>query len=382
VTTARFRRTWDHGPQAVVTGTLVQDGTLIVLNGGALTTSPDERDPSLLVASVDPERYGAAACEIQLQNPGGDPSDPVRCELAELGRALDGGFDQLVWEPRRKRLYGVYPSETGGTSMLARVEPFTGTKVTNISSSQRISRIALSDDGDYLWLAHAYEPTLRRIDLRTEAEDTEVTLAATAGNSTVRSLDVAPGNPDRVLLVRDEFLAGRAVLVAGGFERPGRVCVSCTAAVFGDSEEVAYAIGDGSKDGSLYVLAASPDGLATTTEHAGLLLGHEARALHRAAGLLYLDDGTVVDPARGAITGRFAARNITPDATAGLVFGLTGASYDPSPVVVFDLASFAPVLQLELGRYSPYAPLVRWGEHGLAGLAEQTELLWFTSLDR
>jgi hypothetical protein len=118
---------------------------------------------------------------------------------------------------------------------------------------------------------------------------------------------------------------------------------------------------------------------------AGVTLGHDfpntltssARRIHfdPSKSLVYADNGQIIDPATGIVTGRFItpsfsdATLMVTDAAANRAYFLTQSSFNTSTVTLqsFNLATLALVDSTTINNVNGnIGRLVRWGQNGLA----------------
>ncbi|MDQ2891040.1 MAG: IPT/TIG domain-containing protein [Gemmatimonadota bacterium] len=116
---------------------------------------------------------------------------------------IDTRFDAsaLVADPRRPIVYAsAGPSEQSYPHSIVAIDPVAGAIVWTLSLPKDIGSIAISDDGQYLYVGERGAPTVLRVALATHTIDMTVTLPISSNQPS--ALAVIPGHPHTFAVVR------------------------------------------------------------------------------------------------------------------------------------------------------------------------------------
>lgn len=285
---------------------------------------------------------------------------------------LPGTVNRIVWNAATARIYATL-SQASPTlaGQVVVIDPVTSQITRSTYLGSEPDAVAVSDDGQYLYVGLDEIGIVQRLRLPDLTPDATLSLGAHAqfGTYTAGNIQVAPGNARTVAISRFSPAVvpteqGGIVVFDDAVARP----VSATRAqsplatygevVWGADSTTLYWSSLTGAD--LYVLAVDASGIriARTIRGAFESPGH----LHRGIGnnLLYHDTGRVLDTSTGLPVGRYrsgdnsnGAEWVTSDATANRVF--TAASLVPasgSPLAyridAFDMSRFTPVVRYSL----------------------------------
>jgi hypothetical protein len=289
--------------------------------------------------------------------------------------------NDMVYDSHRQRIYLSVPHNAGLANTVTIVDPATGDVGPSIPIGPDPDRMALSDDGQFLYVATDGGEVVRRLDLR----DLTVRLQFRLGSHPLRGpfqvedMAVLPGQPTAIAIsMRNRGSVPRHEGIAvfdNGVSRPN---VSLPGQFsnrlqFGDSAARLYALSQELDTTVLRRLAIDRNGvtLIDTTENWRALLGGPVFGIPFDAGRLYTDRGQVIDPERLSLVGQYTGINfnapVVPDAAGGRVYFLTWEEGLKRRIVAFDQRAFTQVGSFDLGVIGGGAfNFLRWGENGLA----------------
>ena len=276
--------------------------------------------------------------------------------------------NDLVYDAVSKKLYASVPSSAGaGGNSITPIDPATGGVGAPVFIGSEPGRLAVSDDGKYLYAYLEGATAVRRFDLTTQTPGLQFALRSTPTSAPYAPYDFA------VLPGKSESLA---------------VSVNSTVAVYDDNVRRATAVNSiynspyvefGAADtlygvgSSLYKISVAAGG-ATLTSSTTISGGGDFRV---AGGRVYMPTGQVYDAATGALQGTFpdlssysgSAALVLPDTAAGRVFFLIPTPGISSAVTLraYDINTFVLLgsVQIPVAYASP-ASFVRWGANGVA----------------
>jgi len=376
----------DSGLQdRTIVGTNFFPATTVLVNG--VTIPVKIHTNTTLSFTVDPSTLGTMGeFPVQVVNPTpGGSSNIIRLTTHRLLSLI---ATNIVYEPNSKLLYAAIPATSGSNpNTILPIDPATGNYGTPIPVGKNPVRLALSDDGHYLYVSY-YSPLtgglLQRIDLKTGSIDRTFTLPGSSNG--IMDMHVVPGSPQLLVasLTRAASPAENGVAlfndsglvqyIANDYDNHNYTLDSFTFT----SEPTYYGYPFG---GSFFTSASvsdtgivpiSPGGSSCCDQASGSIVVSDG-------SLLYTNSGQIWDPKQQKLLGQYSSlfyeAGIVADSTAKRTFILK-SSYQPEnggyayPAVL----SYDPsTIKLADGVYFdlPYGPvsLVRWGSDGFAFLS-------------
>jgi len=300
--------------------------------------------------------------------------------------------NDLAYNPKDGLIYAAVPGLAGpglGNSIAA-IDPATGVVTHSIFVGSEPNRIALSDDGQRLFVGLDGAGAVREVDLTNFTAGQQFSLGGGKGiyvpPYTAESLAVVPGQHDSVAVYSR---AGVVTVYDAGVARSES---SSGLSVYFDSNVGGLAFAGASTlyvtsnatSGYLYQLTVGGTGVTAAKQ---LATSTGGSTLQFDNGRLYLTSGKVYDAATGNLAGQFSTSDIgsssprivsgptVSDSSLDLAWVLTTSpSVNFAGVVLsFDEKTFNPVGSLALAgvggsQPTPDTPadLIRWGQNGLA----------------
>jgi hypothetical protein len=125
----------------------------------------------------------------------------VACGSSPRVTRLDLMASDIAYNPHTQTLYASVPSSVGvfGNTVTA-IDPFTGEIVQSIQVGPGPGKLAISDNGRYLYVALNSGPKVVQWDLQTNEARAAFTLESSFSNDAVvgEDIEVLPGNPESV----------------------------------------------------------------------------------------------------------------------------------------------------------------------------------------
>ncbi len=300
---------------------------------------------------------------------------PAQAVAAPFVRVLNMPVNDVAYDKLSKKLFASVPSRAGaGGNAVTEIDPVTAALGASVFVGSEPNKIAISDDGQALYVGLDGAAQVRRVDVATHTAGTQFRIGADQGTGTAFNagdLAVVPGNPNAVAVARIQpglSPPGTGVAVYdNGVQRPNIALTiqGPSSIAFGETAAILY----GSGGGALKKMTVDAAGVTAAGEPLPFFPGE----LQFEAGLLYSDRGQVYNPTTGALAGTFANAGFGPfvvDAAAGRAFFIINAQThgnDPVTLRAYDINTFTAVGEIAIGGvFGTPTSLVRWGANGLA----------------
>jgi hypothetical protein len=296
--------------------------------------------------------------------------------------------NSMVYNPTNGLLYVSVPSSAGpayGNSVVS-VDPQTGAIGTPIRVGAEPNKLAVTDDGKFLWVALDGAAAVRKVDLTTGTAGLQFGFAGNGGiyqpPATVTAMIALPGSDNSVVVSTNGAYTSPIGIYDNGVFR------GTPSATYNFYSTYATLQADGSRNeiyaaaGSTYaVYTYSASGLTQkTTASNGTYTNYSPADLQITGSRAYTDVGKVYDSESGALLGTFyqsgttvAGGATTADTTLGKAFVLDSATQYGSinQIQIFNLSDFNPtsssVIPITVAQTSSsLSTMVRWGTNGLA----------------
>jgi len=301
-------------------------------------------------------------------------------------RTLDLRTNDMVYDPLRSRIYASVPSNAVGSfgNSIVKVDPVSGAVESSVFVGNEPDKLAISDDGAFLYAGLDGLSAVQRIDLATFTPDFKFPIGTdtTFGPNFVGDIEVAPGNSHEVAVLRYTTGASppgnRLMIFDDAMLRQNTVFqfqVSVSFIVFGADASHLYGYAGGAGGPfSRYRVDASGVALRDTFSD---LVGGDID-LQFSAGKLYTNGGDVLDPETLQTAGRFnlgfpfSAIAMLPDVAGKHMFFVGVDAHGIARLKVYDTDTFRQISQLD----TPVGPdasgfarsgrVIRWGTNGVA----------------
>jgi hypothetical protein len=376
------------GFSLAVDGANYVDGAIVQWNGQDRPTTY-RTGTRLLAAISSADVATAGTIRITVRNPGvATTSNAVDFTLRTVQPAritsqllVDLKANDVIWDATRGLLYASVPS-SGGThaNSVAAIDPTTGAITKAVPVGSEPEYMAISDEGQYLYVSLRGSSTVRRVALASFAADIEFSIGSPISGSrvVVEEMLVVPGVPRTVVLSRmftggsrhagifvydDGVRRGPAEQGHGGIN-------SITFA--GRSASLLYGYNNESSEAGFRRMVIGPSGVRVTHVTRDLMIAAYAR-IFGANGRVYGTESAIIDPEQRVRTGRFSniAGN-TPNAVfaeprLGRVYFLcTGLITGHDMNTLGHLGSLSVPGAIPEHPYGARQRLVRWGTDGFA----------------
>jgi len=385
-----------------VAGSAFVSGSTIQLNGSAVPTT--YLGSTNLSATVPDSAVAAAGTiAVTILSPG-TGSGPITSNSVNLTvNALPAGefivnqvANDIVWDPQHKLIYASVPgSATQNANDIVAIDPTTGLITKSVFAGSEPDLLAISDDGQFLYVALDGSSNVQRFVLPAMTPDILVSLGGSNfyGLNTALALDVAPaaphtwmvsvGNPgvspaaQEGITVFDDAVARPDS--AGRNTPHGGYDLLLSTAVWGKDTTVIYSANNESTGFDFYVVPVTSAGVIGTNivDYPGAVDGFGGRIhFDKTTGFVYADNGPVLNPLTAKQVGTFSTSGVmVPDGSIGKAF-FTSQLYGSNPIgtlTSFDINHYTPINSMVFPNVAGSTlRLIRWGTSGLAFNAYNT----------
>ena len=273
------------------------------------------------------------------------------------------------------KIYASVPSSGGSLgNTITVIDPATGVVGPSVFVGSEPGKIAISDDGQFLYVALDGAAAVRRVSLATLTADLQFGLGADQffGPFYAEDMAVLPGSPHSVAVSRRNVgFSPRHEGVAiydSGVQRPTTTPRHTGSNVieFGTGASTLYGYNNETTDYGFRRMTVSASGVAVVDSTSNVISGFSVD-FEMGGTRAYATNGRVIETSSVSIAGTFAGvpasgALVEPDSAAGRTFFLAGSS-----LLVFDNTTFVPIAASTVpGMVGTPSSLVRWGTRGVA----------------
>lgn len=330
-----------------------------------------------LTASIpasDLAQVGTVQITVVSPGPGGGESPPVPFTVGITSlAAVSLEVNDIVYDSTRNRIYGsVVNTDVNRGNSIAKIDPATGAIEATVFVGSDPRKLAIADNGEYLYVGLQGAAAVRRVNLATFTADIQFALGSDGflGPFYVEDMEVVPGAPSSIAVSRmNNGFSPRHTGVAiydDGVMRPTTTPGHTGSNVieFSATPTTLYGYNNETTDFGLRRMAISSSGVTVTSTVAGVISGFFLDIAF-AGGLVYATSGAVVNPTAGTLVGTINATGfVRPDAANTRVFFLAPGT---QTIRSFSTTTFTPMASLTVpGVGGATGSLIRWGPDGLA----------------
>jgi len=287
---------------------------------------------ALLMAQIGSGCGGGSSGGGTLPPPPPPPPPPSTTQVLNLAA------NHIVYDSTRKLLYvSVGSADTSHPNTVVFIDPTTATVTAAIPVGTNPHRLALSQDGSYLYVGADGTNSVQRINLASKTVEATIALG---GNSLVAGdIEVMPGSSKTVAVVRKVPFSSPSTLDVAIFDdttmRPNTTASSgqtIDVIAFSDSGTSLYGLDNEISDFAFVRMTVDANGVTVQDATWALLgWGYFAKMVYN-SGLVYSTFGSVADPSSLTLKGKFPANpsNLPNQSTtpfAESVFVDQGVSY-------------------------------------------------------
>ena len=299
-------------------------------------------------------------------SPTPSPSPPY---IPTFVRRLNLPANNLVISSATQALYASVPASAGANgNSITKINPQTGVVGPSVFIGSEPNKMAISNDGQTLWVHLNGANSARRFDVLSETPGLQFTTSPVPPTD----IEIVPGSPGSVVLAMGQSGGGVAIY-DDGVKRPniGNTTPGVGPIEFGANASVLYGYNNFTTNFDLVKFLVDSSGV-TNSDVTQNLFPQSGFPLKFLNGLLYTGSGQVVDPENKTWLGKFAVGGnqvMAVDAANHRVFYASSIGTFPGGVNIraFDSNTFLPLGLITIpGIQNPPVSLVRWGVNGLA----------------
>jgi hypothetical protein len=333
---------------------------------------------------------------------GGLKSNVVTVTVSDV-RILNLSTNDLAYDKVSGKLYASVPGIQG---RIVTIDPVTGTMGPSVTGGNEPNKLAISDNGQFLYVSLDNESSIRRFTLPALVPDLTFSMGALPPSTPQeficgKDIEVIPGNPRGVVVARAKHLGSgscnfnepyEVAVFQDGVELPNKYTGQAGAVVhlveFSDSADLLFGLGTFSP-GTIVRLSVTPSGLSFMDF--AWLSNWPGRDFNHSNGLIYTASGDAIDPSNYRIVGSFTrdgnpggGSTLRPDLSTRRMFFINGGINDSTATLyAFDMNTFSPIGSVDIPnlsnpaipQFTRYTSLVRWGLTGLAFRTSSNEVV-------
>jgi uncharacterized protein YjdB len=320
-------------------------------------------------------------------------SSPVTLQVNDQ-RQIALPAKDLIYDPLRKLIYASVPGSAGALgNTITVIDPETGLVGTSVFVGSEPGKLAISGNGQYLYVALDGAAAIRRLILATLTPDIQFSLGSDSsfGLRYAEDIEVLPGVPESVAVSRKYLSVSPRHAGVGiydnGVTRPVTTPdfsgsgVNINAIEFSTSATRLYGYNNETTGTEFRRMTVNSSGVSIL-DATGLIQGGGDIKFDN--GLIYANNGAIIDPEARKLVGTctlstiYSAVAVRPDSANNLAFFLEYDFYASSwKIEAFNTTTFVSLGSLTVPGI-PYTPmpgsLIRWGKNGLAFRASNNNI--------
>ena len=368
-----------------VSGThFFQDSTVLWNGLPRATTYVSSLLLQATISAADIAAPGMAAVSVSNPAAEGGDSAPTTLAISNLQTLLvNYPTNDILWDSTHGVIYASLPSTAGAKgNSIAIIDPSNGNMTAAVYAGSEPNHLAISDDGQYLYVGVDGESRVQRFTLPAMSKSLSIPLGGGMfGSYSALDIQVAPAAPHTIAVSLGNAVSpsaqGGVVIFDDAVARP---TIALGGASLFDSlqwgVDATTLFGANSETSSydLYLLAVNGSGVQETLDlsHALNSFGNSIH-FENSTQLVYADSGQAFTTAAHFVGGFHASGPMVPDGAQGLAFFLDNAA--STSALNFTLKSFHLNQFTSLGSATtrPFTPsqplpsrLIKWGSDGLA----------------
>jgi hypothetical protein len=305
---------------------------------------------------------------------------PTPTPVADDVRQITLATKDLIYNARTQTIYASVPSSAGAIgNSITPINPQTAALGASVFIGSEPGKLAMSDNGQYLYAALDGSARVRRFILATQTPDIQFTLGNSqiSGLNYVEDLEVMPGSPGVVAVSRrNQGFSPKHEGVAIYDEGVQRAATTPThtgsnVIEFSPVTGALYGYNNETSESGFRKMNVDATGVSVTSNTQQLVVGKDIEFDN---GLIYSNSGRVIDPETQKLVGTFSGFPfgstilVAPDSATNRVYFLYGG-FGASTLTLraYDMTTFLPIDAVSItGVSGTPTSLIRWGAIGLA----------------
>lgn len=279
--------------------------------------------------------------------------------------------NDLIYDPVSDRIYASVPSTAGPGlgNTITTINPATGQIENSVFVGSEPGPLAISDDGQFIYVGLDGSATIRRYDVATATAEMEFTLGTGIhGPLFAEDIEVLAGDPHAVAVsIYRKGVSprhGGVAIFDDGVKRTNmtRDHTGSNRITLSDFADVLYGYNNETTEFGFRRLAVASDGVSELEVIRDLIRGFGVD-IEFEDGAVYATTGGSVDPEALTLNGTYNANGLVEaDAVLGKVYFLDGENLKTFDLATFVLLDTDPIA----GIMGSTSSLIRWGAEGLA----------------
>src|SRR6266576_1469617 len=371
-----------------INGSNFISGSIIEWNGAPLTSNYlSDVQLEAQVPAANFAKSTIASVAVMNPPPGGGSTSPFPFLINYSPLIVNQAASDMIWDNNHQLLYLSVPSivpSTGhpvsnGNSIVA-LNPLTGTIGSTQFAGSEPDVLAISADDQFLYAGVDGAASVQRFTLPNLLPDLKYSLGAHKlfGSYYGVDIQVAPGLPHTTVVSRgasnvSPSALGGVAIFDDSTSRPSDIPDGSFDSLQWGSDTALYAVDSDISSFDFFVLQVGASGVTVHKQYPNDFSSFYIRIHYDAGtGLVYTDDGYIINPTNGLVVGGFPASGyMVPDSSLNraFFFGQIPSQFgtDSYTIESFDLTTLAPIAEISISNVQGY-PLrfIRWGASGLA----------------
>ena len=293
--------------------------------------------------------------------------------------------NDLLFDPINQVFFASVPGTSAAHGNTVTALDLSGKVISSQFAGSEPQVLALAGDSSFIYVGNKASANVRRVALPSMASDVSYSVGVDPffGPFFPLDIEVAPGAPHTAAVTiggnGSPAARGGLAVFDDSTERPtvasGQINFFDTVQ-WGADASTLLAANNSNTGFDFYTLAVTPAGVTVGHDFFGVLTSSTKRIhFEPSKNLVYADNGQIIDPATGAVTGSFItpsfsnATLMVTNAAANRAYFLTQSFFNSTTVTLqsFNLTTLALVDSTTINNVNGnIGRLVRWGQNGLA----------------
>ena len=329
---------------------------------------------SATIPASDVASEGVAQVSVFTPAPGGGTSAAFAFNV-DYRAVINLAANDLIYDASRQQIYASIPASSPQyANSIAVINPATAAVVSLVAVGSDPAKLALSDNGAYLYLGLRGASKIVRVDLATLSVGQEFALGSDAQSQPyyAEDLEVLSGQPLVVVVALMKVVTspnirhGGVAIFDNGVMRPTKTPdgAGSNSITLSASANTLYGYDNETAEYGFRWMTIDASGVVVSATQTNLIEGLNLE-IEFASGQIYATNGRVINPVNTTITGTFPLASpsyVRPDIANGKVFFVNNTQVQSFGASTFTLVGSTTVP----GVASAVGSLIRWGSDGLA----------------
>lgn len=278
--------------------------------------------------------------------------------------------NDIIYDPFSNQVFATVPSMAGARgNSITPINPADGALGSSVFVGSEPNKLAISDNGQYLYFGLDGAAAARRFDIPTMTPGLQFSLGNNGLSlNYVEDIEVLPGNANAVAISRRNVgfspkHEGVAIYVNGSkLPNETQDHTGSNVIEFSNTSATLYGYTNETTNFGFRTISVGASGATETNSTGGLISGFGVDFAY-GGGRVYTTSGRIIDPVARTLIGTFAASGpVVPDPSAGQVYFLAG-----NKIQSFNMNTFLLNWDVTIpGVSGSTGSLTRFGDHGLA----------------